>query len=334
MKTVGIEVCPECRGSGWVVQVGAERDEVVRCPECSSKLRTQRLLANAKIPPRYLSRGFDVYSIHHPLQGRALRRAIEYVEAFPAVPRGLLFLGPCGVGKTHLAVAILKAVVQANEVSARFVDEAELLRRLMYSYGPDSPETERELLLPLLSADLVVWDDLGTGRPTEWVAETIRTVLNHRYTYNKQTILTSNWPVKTDERNRLGTEGRNRLGKEALKEQSLSERIGLRLYSRIMEMCELLELDGPDARTEIHKAGLDFQQDQSQGSTINLPAGILRCTKCESRQVRPVDYSRPRGSGENQHVEVSCLCEDCNEHFLARFFSQGSRVEYPGIAAS
>ncbi len=326
MKTLGLEACPKCRGSGWIVQADAERDQVAPCPECSSKLRMQRLLANAKIPPRYLSRGFDVYSIHHPLQGRALRRAIEYVEAFPAVPRGLLFLGPCGVGKTHLAVAILKAVVQAKEVSARFVDEAELLRRLMYSYGPDSPETERELLLPLLSADLVVWDDLGTGRPTEWVAETIRTVLNHRYTYNKQTLLTSNWPVET--------QVRNRLGKESLKDQTLAERIGLRLYSRVMEMCELLQVDGPDARTEIHKAGLDFQQDHKQGSTMSLPPGILRCTKCESRQVRPVDYSRPRGSGAGEHVEVSCLCEDCSEHFLARFFPQGSRVEYPGIAAS
>jgi len=326
LRTLGEEGCQKCRGSGWIVEAGAEREQVTRCPECSSKLRMQRLLANAKIPPRYLSRGFDVYSIHHPQQGRALRRSIEYVEAFPAVPRGLLFLGPCGVGKTHLAVAILKAVVQAKEVSARFVDEAELLRRLMYSYGPDSPETERELLLPLLSADLLVWDDLGTGRPTEWVAETIRTVLNHRYTYNKQTLLTSNWRVKA--------RGRNRLGKESLKEQNLSERIGLRLYSRVMEMCELLEVDGPDARTEIHKAGLDFQQDHKQGGAISLPPGILRCTKCESRQVQPVDYSRSRGSGADEHVEVSCLCEDCKEHFLARFFSQGSRVEYPGTTVS
>ena len=304
----------------------ADTEQVSRCSQCTAKIGMQRLLTNARIPPRYFSRGFDVYRDHHRLQGRALRRAIEYVEAFPDVPRGLLFVGPCGVGKTHLAVAILKALVQDKKASARFVDEAEFLRRLMYSYGPDSPETERELLLPLLSADLLVWDDLGTGRPTEWVAETIRTVLNHRYTYNKQTVLTSNWPVKTQE----GTS----LRRESLKDQTLSERIGLRLYSRIMEMCELVEVEGPDARTEIHKAALDFQQARKQGPAIDIPPGTLRCAKCNSQQVKAVDYSHPRGSGRNEHFELYCRCESCSEDFLARFFPHDSRVDYPGTAVS
>ena len=244
--------CLECRGTGWSLVRRDGTETVESCPKCGAKDRIGRLLRMAQIPPRYGSRGFDAYSIHHPLQEEALKRSIEYVSSFPQVPRGLLFCGPCGVGKTHLAVAVLKQLVQEKQIRTRFIDETELLRRLQYSYGPDSPETEREVLLPLFSVDLLVWDDLGTGRPTEWVAETIRTILNHRYTYEKQTVLTTNLPLKSAESQYLRG--------EPIRTQNLAERIGQRLYSRIMEMCRIVEIDGPDARTEIHKAGMDFQQ--------------------------------------------------------------------------
>jgi DNA replication protein DnaC len=182
-------------------------------------------------------------------------RAIQYVEEFPNVPRGLLFAGPCGVGKTHLSVAILKTLIQEQMVAGTFVDEAELLRRLQYSYGPGSPETEREVMLLLSEVDLLVWDDLGTGRPTEWVQETIRTVINHRYTYKKLTILSTNWPLQPKTRSSSRSEKLNTTIKD-----TLEERIGRRLFSRIMEMCEVVQMDGPDFRTDIDKAGKDFRK--------------------------------------------------------------------------
>ncbi len=253
MKVGASESCATCRDSGWLVNSKESIETVVRCPDCRSKLRLQKLLERAQIPPRYLDRGFDVFSVHpdYRHQRIALTRSIEYVEAFPDVPRGFLFVGPCGVGKTHLSVAILEALIQEKMISAKFVDETELLRRLQYSYGPNSLETEREVLLPLFGVDLLVWDDLGTGRPTEWVAETIRTVINHRYTYNKQTILSTNWP--------LNLETQPGFTADRLTNRTLPERIGRRLFSRIQEMCEIIEMDGPDARDVIHKAGLDFQ---------------------------------------------------------------------------
>ena len=176
------------------------------------------------------------------------------MDSFPDVPQGLLFVGTCGVGKTHLSVAILKSLIQEKNVAARFVDEAELLRRLQYSYGPGSPETEREVLLPLSEIDLLVWDDLGTGRPTEWVRETIRTVINHRYTHKKHTILSTNLllhEMKKTTKLRTATDKIQR---------NLAESIGLPLYSRIMEMCEIVQIEGPDFRTDIAKAGRDFFQ--------------------------------------------------------------------------
>ena len=182
---------------------------------------------------------------------KALTNSIQFVETFPEVRRGLLFSGPCGVGKTHLAVAVLKDLVLEKQVSARFVDETELLRRLQYSYGPDSPETEREVLRPLYSVELLVWDDLGAGRPTEWVAETIRTILNYRYTRQKQIVLTTNLPLQP-----AGSRYAENMGRE----MNLAERIGAPLYSRIMEMCQVVEMDGDDYRKQVYKASLDAQQ--------------------------------------------------------------------------
>jgi len=316
------KVCSQCSGIGWLVESQNGIENAIPCPKCQTRLRQQERLQRAEIPPRYFDRGFDVYSIHHPSQETALKKAIDFVESFPNVQRGLLFLGPCGVGKTHLSVALLKAAVQDKQVTGQFVDEAELLRRLQYSYGPESPDTERDVLLPLMDVDLLVWDDLGTGRPTDWVRETIRMVINHRYTYRKHTIISSNWPLKPVAG---GTWG----GGRAI-EQTLPERIGQRLFSRIMEMCEIVEIDGPDARTVIHKAGMDFQKRSSaQKPDLHLPSGLLHCPLCESKQVRILDQASSKGSGSRGYAEISCLCEHCSEHFLARFFPRTAKLEYP-----
>ena len=241
--------CSTCRDSGWLVKTLDSVEKVVPCPDCHSRDKSKKLLGNAQIPPRYFDRDFNEFSATTKVLLRAKRRCEEFVEAFPEVPRGLLLVGPCGVGKTHLSAAILKALIREKMISGRFVDETEFLRRIQYSFGRDSRETERELLSPLLHVDLLVWDDLGTGRPTEWVAETIRTVLNHRYTYSKHTILSTNLPLQPVRTTEL-----------SVKNNSLVEKIGMGLYSRLMEMCEVVEIDGEDFRTEVHKPGLDFQE--------------------------------------------------------------------------
>lgn len=139
----GLAVCETCRGSGWLVATGDDGEAVDRCPDCQGESRRSRLLQLAQIPPRYLNRGFELYSIHHDSQEAALKRAVDYVENFPAVERGLLFVGPCGVGKTHLSVAMMRQIIQERMVTARFIDEVELLWQLKYSYGQDSPATKK-----------------------------------------------------------------------------------------------------------------------------------------------------------------------------------------------
>ncbi len=256
MTTPAVSDCPSCQGTGWVVRRREEAEGVIPCPSCRDAQLARRRLEKSGLPRRYEDRGFHEFSAIHPLQQRALERALEFVEGFDSARRGLLFVGPCGVGKTHLAAAILKALVQERALPCRFVDETELLRRLQYSYDRGSPETEREVLQPLMQAPLVVWDDLGTGRPTDWVRETIHTVINHRYTQDRLTVFTTNLPLEKPARAAVRADGISPGSVPA--RDWLGERLGERLFSRIMEMCAVVEIRGPDHRTEILKAGKDF----------------------------------------------------------------------------
>lgn len=312
-------VCRMCKGSGWIVKPSEEGEEVSRCPDCRGESRRARLFQLAQIPPRYFNRGFELYSVHHDSQGTALKRSVDYVESYPEVDRGLLFVGPCGVGKTHLAVAILRQIVQQKMITGRFIDEVELLWQLKYSYGQDSPATEEEVLSPLTSVELLIWDDLGTGRPTAWVMDIIRMIINYRYTHKKQTIITSNWPLRRSTPHASAA---------AETDQTLEERIGSRLFSRIMEMCEVVTIKGPDARTVIHKAGMDFRG-QSIPEPEHAASSLIECPRCGKRGVSILDQSSTKRFRNGSFVELSCLCSSCAAHFLVRFFPESSTVEYP-----
>jgi DNA replication protein DnaC len=312
--------CSTCRDSGWVLKNRDGATYAAPCPDCRAVKKVESLLKNAAIPPRYLDRGFDVYATQTKSQEKALLRAVQYVNKYPDVPRGLLFVGPCGVGKTHLSVAILKQLILDKRTPGMFIDESELLRRLQYSYSPNSPETEKEVMLPLMNIELLVWDDLGAGRTSEWVSETIRTVLNHRYTYEKQTILSTNWPLKVESA---------RTAQRALAAgHTLPERIGQRLFSRITEMCEIVDVQGPDARIEIHKARLDFQESSAQADRVVVPIGLLTCPKCASAKLDERGSSKLKTSRAGNYVEVACLCRDCAAEFVARFYPQTAKFEY------
>lgn len=328
MRFKNQDACEQCHGSGWLVRTTQGIDTAYPCPACRTEQRKSRLLKSALIPPRYFEKGFDAYSpFENRSQERALRKALEYVERYPDVARGLVFVGPCGVGKTHLSVAILKALVQEQLISARFIDEAEFLRRLQFSYGPDSTDTERHVLLPLMEVDLLVWDDLGTGRATEWARETIRMVLNHRYTYNKQTILTTNRSVEDQPQQA-----------PSKREELLFERIGHRLFSRLMEMCEVIEIHGPDARTGLHKAAMDFKektgQRRSRNKSAKFSSDALECPHCSDSSVTVLDESRLRHSQGKPYIDIFCRCNECNSDFLTRFFPETSEIKYPTLNSS
>jgi DNA replication protein DnaC len=197
--------------------------------------RRDRLMAASRIPSRYehcaLSNFNPDYSGAHPSLAGVHLQCERYVEAFGRVNHGLIFSGPVGVGKTHLAVAVLRGLVETHGVHGIFADYRDLLREIQDSYNPVSETSELQVLRPLLAADVLLLDELGARRPTAWVRDTVTHIINDRYNREKITLITTNYG---DQANADGI--------------TLEDRIGRRLRSRLFEMCKLVEVDGQDFR--------------------------------------------------------------------------------------
>jgi DNA replication protein DnaC len=233
------EACPFCAGSGWE-RVGSEA--VVRRCRCVEQARVARLLAEARVPKRYEHCDLESYVPNDPTQKKAKLDAARFVEKYPLIDVGLLFLGPCGVGKTHLAVSVLKQIIVEKGDSGIFYDFRDLLRDIQSSWNAVSQSTEYDVLRPVLTANLLVLDELGANKPTEWVRDTIAHIINCRYNDKRLTIFTSNYP---DTAERPG-------------EETLTDRIGARLRSRLWEMCKVVEIRGKDFRQVIKQANYRF----------------------------------------------------------------------------
>ena len=232
-------VCPKCSGSGWEpLEVNGK---VRRC-QCLESVRVGRLLAEARIPKRYEHCDLDSYLPNHESQKRAKMLVQHFLDRYPQIDVGLLFLGTCGVGKTHLAVALLKQVIAEKGDSGLFYDFRDLLREIQASWNTVSQTSELEVLRPVLEAKILVLDELGANKPTEWVRDTIAHIINCRYNDKRLTIFTSNY---LDSAGKAG-------------EENLTDRIGVRLRSRLYEMCREVEIRGIDFRQDVKKAKYHF----------------------------------------------------------------------------
>lgn len=247
------EACPLCEGSGWkTVSKGADR-RVTRC-DCWLKARSERLLAAARIPKRYehceLS-NFDFEGAQLSL-APARMAACRFVEEYPLDTSGLLLVGDIGRGKTHLAVGIAKALIREKGVPSVFYDYRELLKEIQNSYNASVQTTELELLRPVFDTDVLVLDELGAVKPTEWVWDTVSLLINSRYNDNRTTIITTNF----DDEPAAGAIGRSMSpAKAAARKETLGDRIGERMRSRLHEMCRIVKMDGAtDFRETIRSA--------------------------------------------------------------------------------
>lgn len=244
---VAAEVCPVCGGSGWKSSDSNRR--VVRC-DCRLKSRANSLLATARIPKRYehceLS-NFEFEGPHAHL-ARARMAACRFVEEYGLEndSAGLLIIGSIGVGKTHLAVGIIKELILGKGSACLFYDYRELLKQIQNSYNESVKATELEVLRPVFETEVLVLDELGAVKPTEWVWDTVSLILNTRYNNNKTTIITTNFDDKP-----AGVLAGPRA---AAREETLGDRIGERMRSRLHEMCRMVKLEGEDFRQKYRSA--------------------------------------------------------------------------------
>jgi len=221
--------CVYCFGSGMEVVAGKGAR---RC-RCREQGGRTKMLEGARIPRRY-----DGCSLHNyfpaPNNGtqlKAFNYAFRLVREYPAVDRGLLFMGTVGVGKTHLSVAILRGLMEKG-VPCLFYEFGSLLKEIQDSYNKISHTSELRLLAPVYQAEVLVLDELGASKPTDWVRDTMMQIIGTRYNDKKLTIFTTNY---LDAR-------------RAAADETLEDRVGVRLRSRLFEMCKTVHIEGEDYR--------------------------------------------------------------------------------------
>lgn len=217
------EKCPYCRGTGWVIEARDGRELAVRC-RCQAVRRERALLAASRIPPRYAAcslESFELWEPGNPTLSEALRKTRAFVAAYPGNNRGLLFMGPVGIGKTHLAVAAMRDVVLGHGARGLYVNMIELVQALQMSFDGGG-RTREEIMTPVIESDVVVLDELGAGKLSQWVMDLLYHIVNSRYMRERVTLVTTNF---TDHPKRQG-------------EESLADRVGAPVRSRLAEMCE------------------------------------------------------------------------------------------------
>jgi DNA replication protein DnaC len=242
--------CPVCAGTGWkTVAIPGKSSRVARC-DCRIDARAERLLKLANIPARYehctLS-DFDIrFEGAHRSLAAARLAAGRFVEEYPIERTGMLIIGPIGVGKTHLAVGMIQELIRSKGVPCLFCDYRELLKEIQNSYNPSVQATELEILRPVFEAEVLVLDELGAVKPTEWVWDTVSHILNTRYNDKRTTIITTNFSDQAA--------GHVSGPRGAAREETLGDRIGERMRSRLHEMCRVVLMEGSDFRQRVQSA--------------------------------------------------------------------------------
>jgi DNA replication protein DnaC len=148
----------------------------------------------------------------------------------------------------------MKELILKKGIACLFYDYRELLKQIQNSYNESVKATELEVLRPVFDTEVLVLDELGAVKPTEWVWDTVSLILNTRYNDNRTTIITTNYPDDAGQDPYANPASEFARAQKVMRRETLGDRIGERMRSRLHEMCRIIKLDGQDFRQKFRSA--------------------------------------------------------------------------------
>ncbi|MGH7799294.1 MAG: ATP-binding protein [Thermodesulfobacteriota bacterium] len=242
--------CRECNGSGSVLSKNEKAYIYIsNCKVCGVRRRNVKLYNLAGVPAKYSTvLQVDTFrpKAKNESQQYALSYAKDFVKKYPN-KKGFLFMGKAGLGKTHLAIGAISELTLEKGIRCVFKDFFHLLSELKEAYSQGTPENE--VLLPLIETEVLVIDELGKGRSSEWELNILDQLISKRYNASKITLITTNY-VSEDYKQKKGS-GHSSQNED---QETLENRVGSRIASRLREMCEFIPIEGDDYRRTFQKS--------------------------------------------------------------------------------
>lgn len=222
--------CPDCHGRGFKLDASTLPVQTIPCPCGMTRLRARAsAFTGARLPARLHDRTFDNYVPACLSQEAALADMKHFAEDYESGMKGLVLWGRPGTGKTHLMVALTRELTLGGKASVTFVDFFQLLSEIKGQYAEGYSETA--IIKGLMAADVLIVDELGKGRGTDWEVSILDQVISRRYNAGRTIVGTSNYDPAPE------------AGKDGLK-----ARMDDRIYSRLCEVCDFIPIEGPDHR--------------------------------------------------------------------------------------
>jgi DNA replication protein DnaC len=262
-------VCPHCGGLGLTLVRRGGVQFAAECV-CRTERKAEMRLKRARIPERYTHCSLDSFDTGFrgadPSLGMAVMATRRFAEGYPLETegRGIMLIGAVGVGKTHLAVGLLRELIEQRGAAGIFCDYRDLLKQIQNTYSPQVATTEMEILRPLFQTEVLLLDEMGAAKATDWTGDTIAHVLNTRYNDKKTTLITTNYPnrppvmvdapsTSVSDKDVAGSLTAKQAAR-AMREETLGDRIGERMRSRLQEMCITVSMQGDDFRQTVRRA--------------------------------------------------------------------------------
>ena len=240
--------CRQCGGTGWRV-VDQEGISVAERCSCVGESQSAELEKQSQIPPNYKRASFDSFYLpqDNPTAMRGLSDVMLAVMSFTRLypnneKPGLLLVGPPGTGKTHLAVAALRLLISRGHEGI-FFDYQNLLEKIRAGYSEALGTSSREAYRTALETELLLLDDLGAHRVTDWVEDTVTAIVTYRYNHRKALIATTNL-TDPDISGSFYEKGALSGGQNY--RTTLEQRVGERARSRLFEMCRVIRMPNVD----------------------------------------------------------------------------------------